>query len=59
MVGNILLRVIFIILILALVINLLVVFRLVEFDGYWYGWFNILNILLLGIYFYYVNKKIK
>ncbi|REH76173.1 hypothetical protein DOS77_09035 [Staphylococcus felis] len=59
MIGNILLRVIFIILILALVINLLVVFRLVEFDGYWYGWFNIFNILLLGIYFYYVNKKIK
>ncbi len=57
MIGNILLRVIFIILILALVINLLVVFRLVEFDGYWYGWFNILNILLLGIYFYHVNKK--
>ncbi|AVP36691.1 hypothetical protein CD143_11890 [Staphylococcus felis] len=59
MIGNILLRVIFIILILALVINLLVVFRLVEFDGYWYGWFNIFNILLLGIYFYHVNKKIK
>lgn len=50
---------VFVFILVALIVNLLVAFRIIEFEGRWFGLFAIINIIVIYFYFRFKNKEIE
>ncbi|PXA45085.1 hypothetical protein DV953_12430 [Staphylococcus pseudintermedius] len=59
MVKNIVSRLAFIFIIVALVVNLLVAFHIIAFEGRGFGIFAIINMIVVYFYFRFKNKEIE
>lgn len=59
MIKNSFLKLLSFFIVIAIVVNLLVAFRIIAFEGRGFGIFAIINIIIVYFYFRFKNKKIE
>ncbi|EJD5713607.1 hypothetical protein M2L63_002055 [Staphylococcus pseudintermedius] len=59
MIKNSFLKLLSFFIIIAIVVNLLVAFRIIAFEGRGFGIFAIINIIIVYFYFRFKNKEIE